>query len=61
KTANVPSHHHLHKIFQLLPKEQNPPNQFRDINRGRDIVADTLVLVLIFRGKINACCKSKEW
>ena len=35
--------------------------RFRDINRGRDIVADTLVPVLIFRGKVSACRKNKEW
>lgn len=44
-----------------IPQKQNPPNQFRDINRGRDIVADTLVPVLIFRGKVSACRKNKEW
>ena len=46
KTANVPLHHHLRKIFQLLHKEQNPPDQLRDIDRGGNIVVHALMSVV---------------
>ena len=33
-------------------KEQNPPDQLRDIHRGGDIVVHALMPVFIFRGKV---------
>ena len=60
KTANVPLHHHLRKIFQLLHKEQNPPDQLRDIDRGGNIVVHALIPVFIFRGKVVVLGEDKE-
>ena len=41
-------------------KEQNPPNQLRDIYRGGDIVVHALMPVFIFRGKVVVLGKDKE-
>jgi len=41
-------------------KEQNPPDQLRDIHRGGDIVVHALMPVFIFRGKVVALGEDKE-
>ena len=41
-------------------KEQNPPDQIRDIYRGGDIVVHALMPVFIFRGKVVVFGEDKE-
>ena len=41
-------------------KEQNPPDQLRDIDRGGDIVVHALMPVFIFRGKVVVLGEDKE-
>ena len=41
-------------------KEQNPPDQLRDIHRGGDIVVHALMPVFIFRGKVVVLGEDKE-
>ena len=41
-------------------KEQNPPDQLRDIDRGGDVVVHTLMPVFIFRGKVVVLGEDKE-
>lgn len=41
-------------------KEQNQPDQLRDIHRGGDIVVHALMPVFIFRGKVVALGEDKE-
>ena len=41
-------------------KEQNPPDQLRDIDRGGDIVVHALMPVFIFRGRVVVLGEDKE-
>ena len=41
-------------------KEQNPPDQLWDIDRGGDIVVHALMPVFIFRGKVVVLGEDKE-
>ena len=41
-------------------KEQHPPDQLRDIDRGGDIVVHALMPVFIFRGKVVVLGEDKE-
>ena len=41
-------------------KEQNPPDQLRDIDRGGDVVVHTLMPVFIFRGRVVVLGEDKE-
>ena len=41
-------------------KEQHPPDQLRDIDRGGDIVVHALMPVFIFRGRVVVLGEDKE-
>ena len=54
------SHYIITSVKFSFHKEQNPPDQLRDIYRGGDIVVHALIPVFIFRGKVVVFGEDKE-
>ena len=54
------SHHIITSVKFSFHKEQNPPDQLRDIDRGGNIVVHALMPVFIFCGKVVVLGEDKE-
>ena len=54
------SHYIITSVKFSFHKEQNPPDQLRDIDRGGNIVVHALIPVFIFRGKVVVLGEDKE-